>query len=138
MIRRPPRSTLFPYTTLFRSLGGPPDVPRFVVAVVVDAIQRHPGGPHAHVRQEAGERLPAIAHRDALACVERVHLAPPLHGLPGPVRGSSAHAVDRPGLSDLAASLVAELVASAGNGHLRPVLRRPDENSPRQFHSTCR
>src|SRR2546429_4352992 len=25
MIRRPPRSTLFPYTTLFRSLGGPFD-----------------------------------------------------------------------------------------------------------------
>src|SRR3712207_9115126 len=24
MIRRPPRSTLFPYTTLFRSRGGPP------------------------------------------------------------------------------------------------------------------
>src|SRR2546422_2096316 len=28
MIRRPPRSTLFPYTTLFRSLGwGPPIAP---------------------------------------------------------------------------------------------------------------
>src|SRR6266849_5813561 len=30
MIRRPPRSTLFPYTTLFRSRGGPraaPSVP---------------------------------------------------------------------------------------------------------------
>src|SRR2546427_4273522 len=26
MIRRPPRSTLFPYTTLFRSLLGPRDV----------------------------------------------------------------------------------------------------------------
>src|SRR2546430_8455700 len=25
MIRRPPRSTLFPYTTLFRSRGGDPD-----------------------------------------------------------------------------------------------------------------
>src|SRR5205809_1378842 len=25
MIRRPPRSTLFPYTTLFRSAGAPPD-----------------------------------------------------------------------------------------------------------------
>src|SRR3712207_9130604 len=25
MIRRPPRSTLFPYTTLFRSLHGKPD-----------------------------------------------------------------------------------------------------------------
>src|SRR3712207_6852633 len=27
MIRRPPRSTLFPYTTLFRSPAGPPCVP---------------------------------------------------------------------------------------------------------------
>src|SRR2546430_13159262 len=26
MIRRPPRSTLFPYTTLFRSVGGERDV----------------------------------------------------------------------------------------------------------------
>src|SRR5437016_10785042 len=26
MIRRPPRSTLFPYTTLFRSAGDDPDV----------------------------------------------------------------------------------------------------------------
>src|SRR3712207_7072894 len=28
MIRRPPRSTLFPYTTLFRSRDGPVDVAR--------------------------------------------------------------------------------------------------------------
>src|SRR2546425_6292149 len=28
MIRRPPRSTLFPYTTLFRSLGAPGDAGR--------------------------------------------------------------------------------------------------------------
>src|SRR3712207_7232571 len=28
MIRRPPRSTLFPYTTLFRSAPGHPQVPR--------------------------------------------------------------------------------------------------------------
>src|SRR5687767_15274682 len=28
MIRRPPRSTLFPYTTLFRSLGSPPAATR--------------------------------------------------------------------------------------------------------------
>src|SRR5260370_14119682 len=27
MIRRPPRSTLFPYTTLFRSRARPPDAP---------------------------------------------------------------------------------------------------------------
>src|SRR2546427_2772713 len=30
MIRRPPRSTLFPYTTLFRSPGWRPDVTREV------------------------------------------------------------------------------------------------------------
>src|SRR3712207_7334122 len=28
MIRRPPRSTLFPYATLFRSVGTGPDLPR--------------------------------------------------------------------------------------------------------------
>src|SRR5262245_64720241 len=27
MLRRPPRSTLFPYTTLFRSVGPPGEVP---------------------------------------------------------------------------------------------------------------
>src|SRR5215211_292183 len=30
MIRRPPRSTLFPYTTLFRSPGAPMSNPRFL------------------------------------------------------------------------------------------------------------
>src|SRR3712207_9351541 len=35
MIRRPPRSTLFPYTTLFRSLGWPLWVSLIVAAAVV-------------------------------------------------------------------------------------------------------
>src|SRR5256885_12973667 len=42
MIRRPPRSTLFPYTTLFRSLHGPHDLPRG--AVRVHRQQRHGRG----------------------------------------------------------------------------------------------
>src|SRR2546430_11100857 len=33
MIRRPPRSTLFPYTTLFRSLFSPPPPTRLALAV---------------------------------------------------------------------------------------------------------
>src|SRR3712207_7559904 len=46
MVRRPPRSTLFPYTTLFRS-GGlavlPQDIPVDVVSEVVSWIKtRHP------------------------------------------------------------------------------------------------
>src|SRR5258706_5289645 len=40
MIRRPPRSTLFPYTTLFRSERGPPKI-RVIAAMyaVEDAIE---------------------------------------------------------------------------------------------------
>src|SRR3712207_9428236 len=38
MIRRPPRTTLFPYTTLFRSLGlgGKQDIERYGVEPFVD------------------------------------------------------------------------------------------------------
>src|SRR5256885_13243341 len=55
MIRRPPRSTLFPYTTLFRSavLEGPPDA--------VDRVTRflETGPPDAEVqRTEVDEEQP--------------------------------------------------------------------------------
>src|SRR3712207_9202526 len=39
MIRRPPRSTLFPYTTLFRSLGAEVH-PKDLGLVIVDEEQR--------------------------------------------------------------------------------------------------
>src|SRR5258707_9847198 len=42
MIRRPPRSTLFPYTTLFRSLGW--DFGRDDVKVVLGQCQEFPKG----------------------------------------------------------------------------------------------
>src|SRR3712207_8192667 len=54
MIRRPPRSTLFPYTTLFRSEGVP-----------LGAGRRHPGvgddhrrHPEAHALEEPEARGP--------------------------------------------------------------------------------
>src|SRR3712207_7784263 len=40
MIRRPPRSTLFPYTTLFRSLGSAAVAPRGPAQRVREAAQR--------------------------------------------------------------------------------------------------
>src|SRR3712207_7788014 len=46
MIRRPPRSTLFPYTTLFRSVG-----------VLLDGQQLQPGAGPEH-RREDRRRLP--------------------------------------------------------------------------------
>src|SRR5258707_7633005 len=47
MIRRPPRSTLFPYTTLFRSLDGHPassklDLFEGTVKKIVDLLQANP------------------------------------------------------------------------------------------------
>src|SRR5690242_17833146 len=44
MIRRPPRSTLFPYTTLFRSEGrafGPTDTPDAPPAIVISETMAH-------------------------------------------------------------------------------------------------
>src|SRR2546427_7400877 len=35
MIRRPPRSTLFPYTTLFRSRSGPTECVRFFPLILL-------------------------------------------------------------------------------------------------------
>src|SRR5438128_4154946 len=51
MIRRPPRSTLFPYTTLFRSRAALP------------ARGGRRGGPHHGTRLPRGRRA-AGAHRD--------------------------------------------------------------------------
>src|SRR3712207_8774430 len=44
MIRRPPRSTLFPYTTLFRSAGHPPAI-QFLAGSGRWQVHDEPGGP---------------------------------------------------------------------------------------------
>src|SRR2546430_12706964 len=63
MIRRPPRSTLFPYTTLFRSAvdAGEPDRPQPGQVGVVVADQREPAG-HVDVHLRGG-RLGADARQ---------------------------------------------------------------------------
>src|SRR3712207_732098 len=71
MIRRPPRSTLFPYTTLFRS-------ERLVDRVVHDLVDQVVQPPHArradvHPRTLA-DRLETLEDRDVLGVVAR----PPL------------------------------------------------------------
>src|SRR2546425_9588845 len=58
MIRRPPRSTLFPYTTLFRSLGGH-----------ADAVPQHGGGEQLHV--VGHDELAAVEQRRGPRCLER-------------------------------------------------------------------
>src|SRR2546422_6475939 len=54
MIRRPPRSTLFPYTTLFRSRAR--DVHQLGVGAAGDGIECRRHHLHLAVRIEVGER----------------------------------------------------------------------------------
>src|SRR3712207_9014239 len=61
MIRRPPRSTLFPYTTLFRSRSDVPGIVPDEVRGVAGGIQlEEPGAVHVrgeHPRAPAADRL---------------------------------------------------------------------------------
>src|SRR3712207_7955018 len=60
MIRRPPRSTLFPYTTLFRSN------PQTPLAVIPSPRRRRPvtGHPRRHLRPAEDQRSkPTVVHR---------------------------------------------------------------------------
>src|SRR3712207_7551256 len=55
MIRRPPRSTLFPYTTLFRSatgtFGRTPHVPTFAAALDPAILQLHSSRSEEHTSE---------------------------------------------------------------------------------------
>src|SRR5436309_13678718 len=70
MIRRPPRSTLFPYTTLFRSLPAVPGHDGLLPGARPAAVAHGgvpldvPDGPHA--RDHGGDGVPAehVAQRD--------------------------------------------------------------------------
>src|SRR2546429_6611003 len=66
MIRRPPRSTLFPYTTLFRSTLRPLDEIRGENVQLRDRLQAHEGPPvHRLARAfRSGPRPQSLAVRD--------------------------------------------------------------------------
>src|SRR3712207_7299224 len=63
MIRRPPRSTLFPYTTLFRSRGGRSRGARRTSRRRL-AARRRPGDPRAARRHDAEPRARGERPRD--------------------------------------------------------------------------
>src|SRR3712207_7303587 len=74
MIRRPPRSTLFPYTTLFRSRGrtrrpsGDPGLRQ--ASLPVEGVERSArGGDRLAAGAGPGDRA-VVEHGDALAQVE--------------------------------------------------------------------
>src|SRR3712207_9549851 len=65
MIRRPPRSTLFPYTTLFRSLGDGPR--QRGLARSADAGDEHPVRPGGPAQDRKSTRLNS-SHAQYLVC----------------------------------------------------------------------
>src|SRR2546430_5515416 len=57
MIRRPPRSTLFPYTTLFRSIGGAHvPWPRLAAHRLPFAVRRDEQGDRAELHRRRRDR----------------------------------------------------------------------------------
>src|SRR2546430_7677983 len=71
MIRRPPRSTLFPYTTLFRSRGGAPATRERRPAGGV-SLRRHRfergGGQHARGDRRSEEHTSELQSQSNLVC----------------------------------------------------------------------
>src|SRR3989442_8811772 len=67
MIRRPPRSTLFPYTTLFRS-----PVPSRIVSSVDDSVKEEDGGAQMRIcpqsPQRSEEHTSELQSRPHLVC----------------------------------------------------------------------
>src|SRR3712207_7194276 len=82
MIRRPPRSTLFPYTTLFRSRGAR-------VADSVAGVQRRRVRSVGRVEVEAAGRLVGDVHLRGAAV--RVRVVLDRRRLPGRVLRSEEH-----------------------------------------------
>src|SRR5258705_5990179 len=62
MIRRPPRSTLFPYTTLFRSPAGPAHTRKSSKAVARRRCPRPPRRPGASRSEEHTSELQSLRH----------------------------------------------------------------------------
>src|SRR6266481_362868 len=125
MIRRPPRSTLFPYTTLFRSEDARVDhlVERRGVADCGDseeprlALPPQPVECGHHVLQDlpGAQRLAAAHERDGIMQMEDVH---PLHAqaLQAPFERSAYGVLDPAEI----AGRQADLGADDGVGGLQP------------------
>src|SRR5256885_3950899 len=56
MIRRPPRSTLFPYTTLFRSVFGEPSGHHRIAIGLAARQDRRDAGPHRSLAHDERDR----------------------------------------------------------------------------------
>src|SRR3989442_6322631 len=71
MIRRPPRSTLFPYTTLFRSASDGSSLPWFMARSATSLLTPPPGharGGWAYTHMRSEEHTSELQSRPHLVC----------------------------------------------------------------------
>src|SRR2546430_6855631 len=99
MIRRPPRSTLFPYTTLFRSheaFEAEPEVTRGLTALLVQqlavALEQEQPGHRGLARRARDESAPELGELLARPHLERVGVP---HELTRPARRASVQLVQQ-------------------------------------------
>src|SRR3712207_983984 len=140
MIRRPPRSTLFPYTTLFRSrlepLHLPLPAPRGAMRVLRPVVQV-PAGPMPHLGQNLALRHP-VAPQPISDDAPRLVLEPGQQALEEALGGRGIppildqdvqhHAVlihRAPEVMQLAVDLQEDLVQVPGVARLRPSPTQP-------------
>src|SRR2546425_8587844 len=68
MIRRPPRSTLFPYTTLFRSRDGDRGVPPALLDQHAPQLAAGPAVPRASAQRRSEEHTSELQSLAYLVC----------------------------------------------------------------------
>src|SRR5437763_9872994 len=89
-IRRPPRSTLFPYTTLFRSSVSERELQHLRERVVHDDHDSRPGKRWARVRQDRKSTRLNSSHRCisyAVFCLKKKKIAIVNHNGKKPITG---------------------------------------------------
>src|SRR5258705_2402825 len=75
MIRRPPRSTLFPYTTLFRSIAGPDRLERHLLEAPVRRLPyRAPAGERGTDRKSTRLNSSHLGISYAVFCLKKKKL----------------------------------------------------------------
>src|SRR2546426_7333549 len=127
MIRRPPRSTLFPYTTLFRSqdrvaAGRPPAADGDIFQVREgDRLVADPHGERRALDQRNGGPVAAVPQRPAVPVIElesqppdRLTARPPRRSGGQPVGGTDESTRDRSGEENERASVHGGNVRHAG------------------------
>src|SRR2546422_8959900 len=154
MIRRPPRSTLFPYTTLFRALrrrtvGGGGGEQRVLTLLRVPARELRGGrrlsralepDEHDHRRRMGRRGEPVAAAAEGLDQLIVDHLDDLLGRRPRP-QDVLAHRLLPPAVDEGAGDLEVDVGLEEGDAHLAQGLLRSEEHTSElqsRLHLVCR